>query len=265
MPEALLQGRSERSLCNVIHPSIFPYPISAGFSTREGGVSAGPYAALNLGLSTADDPANVAQNRGIMAARFGRTNLDLAIAGQVHGSDVLEVHSPGLYSGYDGLVTGTPGLLLSISAADCAAILLADPEARVVGACHAGWRGHVGGVAKNTIDAMLRMGAERGRILAYVSPCISVAHFEVGEEVAEQFDDSFVLRRPEWPRPHVDLSSSIRHLLVKEGLSQAHVEVSGACTFAEPEHFFSHRAQNGITGRMMGMICVSASSVEEKR
>jgi len=249
----------------VILPSIFSSPVKAGFSTRDGGVSLQPYSSLNLGLSTADTQENVTANRDIMAGRFGLTKDRLAIAGQVHGSDVETVYDPGLYRGCDGLVTNTPNLLLAISAADCACILLADPESLIIGACHAGWRGHVAGVAGQTISSMEALGATKSAIQAYISPCISMEHFEVGEEVVEQFPASFVVREPHWPKAHLDLSGSIRADLIQNGLLSAHIEQSVACTFAESTRFFSHRAQNGVTGRMMGMICISASSSQEER
>lgn len=243
----------------MITPSIFTTPVRAGFSTRNGGVSPMPYGSLNLGLSTADSNENVLQNRTLAAAHFGLTKDQMAIAGQVHGSRVLTVTGPGLFPGYDGLVTNQPNLLLSISAADCAALLLADPSAGVIGACHAGWRGHVAGIVDHTIEAMTGLGASPDRIRAYIGPCISVNQFEVGEEVAEQFEPIFVVRRPEWPRPHINLTGSIGLNLVRCGLFPENIEPSTECTVTHSDLFFSHRGQNGITGRMMGFICWSSN------
>lgn len=240
----------------MIFPTIFPPSISAGFSTRQGGVSQPPFDSLNLGLSTADSKESVRKNRAIAAASLGLTEADMAIAGQVHGADVLTVTEPGLFPGFDGLVTRTPGLLLSISAADCAAVLLADPVAGVIGACHAGWRGHVAGIERNTLQAMVALGASPTHIRAFIGPCISQKNFEVGDEVAVQFDDGFVERNVSTGKAHVDLSGSIMASLMKGGVLHPNLEQSPLCTFQETDQLFSYRAQKGKTGRMMGMICI---------
>lgn len=232
--------------------------VTAGFSSRQGGVSEGPYRALNLGIGTGDDDVRVIENRRRLFESIG-VGLDrLAIAGQVHGSQVGTVSEAGLYAGFDGLVTTTRRLALCISAADCAVILLADPGAGVIGACHSGWRGTVEDVAGKTVRAMSDLGADPGAMLAYVSPCISVEYFEVGEAVANRFADEYVKRRPDWPRPHVDLKAAIAGQLVRAGLSGEAVDVSDRCTFSETDTFYSYRAEKGTTGRMMGFILLNA-------
>ena len=228
--------------------------IKAGFSLRHGGVSPEPFHTLNLGLSTKDDRANVLMNRRLLFGAAGLAADSLAIAGQVHGSDVRPVHEPGLYRGYDALVTSTRSLVLCITSADCAVVLLADPDASVVGACHSGWRGTVARAAVETVTAMERLGARAERTYAYVSPCISTANFEVGPEVAARFDAQYVVEKPEWPRPHVDLRGAIADQLIGCGLPQDAIEISERCTVAETSDFFSYRAENGTTGRMMGYI-----------
>lgn len=227
--------------------------VVAGFSTRHGGVSTGDYASLNLGLSTADNRLNVLENRRRFFDALGFTIEELALPGQVHGTEVRAVAEAGLYPGYDALVTGRTGLLLCISAADCAAVLLADAEAGVVGAAHAGWRGAAGGIVGRTVAAMQALGATPVRIRAYISPCISEAHFEVGPEVAAQFDPAFVHPRPH-ANPHVDLKAALLAQLVTSGVPSDAVEVAAHCTVAEHHTFFSHRADHGTTGRMMGCI-----------
>ena len=228
--------------------------LVAGFSTRPGGVSQAPFEGLNLGLSSGDERADVLENRHRLAAHVGFSPDRLAIAGQVHGAEIKLVDAPGLFPGYDGLVTRTSNLLLCISAADCAAVLLADGETDVVGACHAGWRGTVAHVVERTIKTMEAEGARPGRLRAYVSPCISREHFEVGPEVAAQFDDAFVHHLPGKEKPHVDLKAAIRDQLVRADVRPDAIEVAPQCTFAEPEAFFSYRAQRGTTGRMMGFV-----------
>lgn len=228
--------------------------LVAGFSTRLGGVSAPPFDTLNLGLSAGDERAHVLENRRRLAEHVGFRPDALAIAGQVHGAEVKRVDAPGLFPGYDGLVTRASGLLLCITAADCAAVLLADVDAGVIGACHAGWRGTVARIAEVTVHMMAREGAQPERLRAYVSPCISRAHFEVGPEVAERFDAAFVHHPPRKEKPHVDLKAAIGAQLAQAGVPPETIEVAPQCTFAEPEAFFSYRAQYGKTGRMMGFV-----------
>lgn len=227
--------------------------VAAAFSQRTGGVSAEPYGSLNLGRSTQDAPEAVDENRRRFFGALGFTPEQAAIAGQVHSADVAMVDAPGLYVGTDGLVTATPGLLLCISAADCAAVLFADAEARVVGACHAGWRGCVGGIVGETVRQMEALGADGARLRAFVSPCISQAVFEVGEEVAARFDAAFV-HPAQGGKAHVDLKGQLRAQLLAAGLDAAHVDVSNDCTVLMPHAYFSHRASGGTTGRMMGVI-----------
>jgi polyphenol oxidase len=179
---------------------------------------------------------------------------DLASTAQVHGGRVATVDTGGTVPDHDGLVTATPGLLLAVVAADCALVLLADTEAGVVGACHSGWRGAVAGIAGETVLRMAELGADPERMRAYVGPCISAEAFEVGEEVAEHFDDAFVVRRPEWPRPHVDLRAAVAAQLREAGVPVAQTEVSEACTVYEPERFYSYRGEDGTQGRLLGLI-----------
>ncbi len=243
-----------------LRPAIFDdWPdVIAGFSTRHGGGSEDPYASLNLGLSIGDDETQVRENRRRLFEALGFSTDQLALTGQVHGAEVKEVVEAGLYRGYDAMVTQRPGLLLCISAADCAAVLLADAEARVVGACHAGWRGTVARVVVGTVGAMTRLGAELSRLRAYLRPCISAERFEVGPEVARQFEPIFVRRWPGKEKPHVDLKAAIVAQLEEAGVAPEAVEVSPHCTVAEADTFFSHRTEKGRTGRMMGFIGMRA-------
>ena len=228
--------------------------IAGGFTTRHGGVSQAPYASLNLGLSSGDDPAAVEENRRRLLAELGFAPGALALAGQVHGADVQTVTESGLHRRCDALVTATPGLLLGIIAADCAPVIFADPEARIVGACHSGWRGTQANIVGETVQAMMRLGAEPERTRAAVGPCISADAFEVGEEVAEQFEDAFVVRRPEWPRPHVDLRSVLAAQLRAAGLSTPNTSIEPGCTVADNGRFFSYRTEGAASGRLLGFV-----------
>lgn len=240
---------------DVIRPAIFAdLPgVVAGFSTRAGGVSEAPFQSLNLGLTTGDDEAAVRENRRRFLAALGFTPDHLATIGQVHGVSVVTRSEPGFIERSDGHVTNRRALALGILVADCGAVLLADAKAGVVGACHAGWRGAVGGIPIMTVEAMRKLGAEPARVRAWISPCIGPEDFEVGIEVARQFEDAQVIRRDEWTKPHIDLSGAIVTQLLRTGIDEANIEVAGCSTF-DTERFFSYRADGGTTGRMMGVV-----------
>lgn len=240
---------------HLLRPAVFENApgVRAGFSLRTGGVSSAPFDGLNLGRSTDDAPEAVDENRRRFFGALGFAPEQAALAGQVHGIRVRTVEAGGLHPGYDALVTATPGVLLCILAADCAAVLLADPDAHVVGACHAGWRGAAGGIVGETVQAMKALGADSARIRAFLSPCISRGAFEVGPEVAGQFALAHVSEGPNG-RPHVDLKGALLADLEALGVPPGAVEVSPHCTAGDAARFFSHRASGGRTGRMMGAI-----------
>ena len=240
----------------VLRPRIFADvpSVTAGVSTRHGGVSGPPYDTLNLGRHVGDDPSCVEENRRRFCAALDTDPAWLATAGQVHGSTVRVIDAPRHEPFCDGLVTTTPGLLLAIATADCAAVLLADPANRVAAACHAGWRGATADIAADTVATMTDCGADPDRIRAHVGPTISVEAFEVGSEVAAHFDDEVVETREDWPRPHVDLKAALRRQLRAAGVPAEGIEVSSRGTARETDDFFSHRASGGTTGRMFGAI-----------
>ena len=220
---------------SILRPSVFGAPVVSGFTTRA--------------FSMADETLDTVRRR--VGASAG---MPVASVGQVHRADVAVVRAAGHVPEHDGLVTDVPGLVLTVMAADCALVLLADVEASVVGACHSGWRGTVAGITGKTIQAMEALGARSSRIRAYVAPCISAEAFEVGEEVAAQFDAVVVQRRNDWPRPHVDLKAELVRQLVDAGVAPERTEVSQGCTIRDNDRFYSYRAEAGTPGRMIGFI-----------
>jgi polyphenol oxidase len=221
--------------------------IRHAFFTREGGVSEGVYASLNAGVGSADDPAKVAENRARMAKAVGVTPERLLTAYQVHSPDVVVAEKPWPADARpraDAIVTRVPGLAIGVSTADCGPVLFADPQARVIGAAHAGWRGALSGVLEAAIAAMERLGAERGRLVAAVGPMISQRNYEVGNELIEQFTKAdaenarfFATGRP--GHAQFDLPGFIAARLARAGIRQ--VEDLAACTYADPLRFYSYR------------------------
>src|SRR4051794_24707027 len=155
------------------------------FFSREGGVSEGIYRGLNGGLGSNDDPAHVRENRRRMAEQIGVTPERLVSVHQIHSPDVVVATGPWQTEARpraDAIVTRTEGIAIGVTAADCGPILLVDPNARVIGAAHAGWKGALTGVLESTVDAMERLGADRGGIVAAIGPLIRQHSYEVGGE-----------------------------------------------------------------------------------
>lgn len=222
------------------------------FSTRAGGVSRGAYAGLNLD-DRGDDPGTVAENRARLAGAVGFAPGQYARLDQVHGTEVLTVSGPGVWTG-DALVTATPGVLLAIGTADCYPLLLQDAAAGVVGAAHAGWKGTLGRIGAGTVAAMVALGADPARIRAAVGPGICGERYAVGEEVAAKFREAglgkFVLQQGE--ATHLDLAGANRAVLEGAGVPAPAIWVSGRCS--TEADFYSYRRDGAHTGRMWAVI-----------
>jgi hypothetical protein len=237
--------------------------IRHGFFGRRGGVSTGLFASLNVSESSGDKLNHVAQNRAQTAELLGFSADNLVTMKQVHSVTVLEVTrrpSPGDRPEADAFVTRVPGLALGILTADCTPILLADAEAGVIAAAHAGWRGAVSGIAEATVVAMVSLGADPERIVAAIGPTISEPNYEVGPEWAAELlkhhrDASNRISRPEGGREHFDLPGFVFDHLIGAGVGV--VDDLRLCTYAEPKKYFSHRwaTQKGTpTGRQLSVI-----------
>jgi YfiH family protein len=229
-------------------PSLASLPdIAHGFFGRAGGVSTGLYDSLNCGPGSRDDKAAVAENRALVAAALGaRALTGLA---QIH-SPFVHVVGPdwdvGLHPEGDGMVTATPGIALGILTADCAPVLFADPEARVIGAAHAGWKGAFGGVLEATVAAMESLGAAPANITAAIGPCISQVNYEVGFDFRDRFLEQGGLRMRKFfvtsgkeGHYRFDLEGYVAARLENLGLKS--VAALGVCTYPAENGFFSFR------------------------
>ncbi len=237
-------------------PVVFPSSeVIAAESTRHGGVSPPPYASLNLGKHTADAPENVQENRRRFCEAVGFSPAQLAYSHQIHGVEVCVVEAPGAYIGYDALICCRPGIVLAVSVADCAPVLLYDTRHRIVAAVHAGWRGAAAGIAWSTVQLMAERFGTRGTdCLAYVGTCIDEDSFEVGPEVAAQFDGAFVRFDAAEGQYRVDLKGALVAQLRSASVPPEQIEVSPFSTVLHAEDYFSHRKSGGQTGRMLGVI-----------
>jgi YfiH family protein len=219
------------------------------FFTAEGGVSDGIYRSLNGGLGSHDDPGNVAENRRRMAERMGVTPDRFLNAWQIHSPDAVTVSGP--WNGTerpkaDALVTRTEGLAIGVTAADCGPILFVDPTARVIGAAHAGWKGALTGVLESTLDAMEKLGADRGGIVAAIGPLIRQHSYEVGGEFVERFlkadadNARFFLPGARDGHSMFDLAAFIRMRLENAGVLM--IDDIGVDTYSDPRCFSYRRS-----------------------
>jgi len=223
------------------------------FSTRAGGVSEGPYASLNLGILTDDDQELVAENRARLARSAGLQPEAVAMGWQVHGTDLLDWDGPpatgsGGYASpgaelqkVDGHVTTAHGVALLVLVADCLPVALVSPSR--VAMLHCGWRGLAGGIVERALE---RFDGEA--VAAAIGPGIGPCHYEVGPEVLDAFADLDGVADGRM----LDLKAVAAAKLTSGGVERVH-DV-GRCTYCEPDAFFSHRRDNGVTGRQGGMV-----------
>jgi YfiH family protein len=235
--------------------------IAHGFFGREGGVSDGIYASLNCGIGSSDTHEHVMENRHRVLRALDGNNL--VTLHQIHSANavvVTEAWNKGPQA--DAMATNVPGLALGILTADCAPILFADADARVIGAAHAGWKGAFSGVIDSLLEKMETLGANRTRIAAAIGPCISQANYEVGPEFltrfveAENASSRFFVPSDKPDHWRFDLADYVANRLQSAGV--ATVESLGVCTYARDEDFFSfrratHRGENDY-GRQLSAI-----------
>ncbi len=241
----------------IIQPEIFKgHNIIAAQSTRLGGISPAPFNSMNLGLSVNDTRENVMKNRKLFFEGLGIKLDQLVISKQVHGTDVLIVDKPIITTeGYDAQITNVQNIFLAISIADCTPILIYDTKNKTVAAIHAGWRGTAGKIVSNTLLKMKEhFGTNGTDCKAYIGACIAYDNFEVGKEVAEQFDPAFKRFDASKQKYFVDLKATNKQLLMDFGLIPENIDVSTYCTVKNNDLFFSHRKEKGKTGRMMVVI-----------
>ena len=210
-------------------------------------------AGLNLGYNTSEKAEVVSRHRQELLDAMNIDIEDVAFAEQVHGSRIQAVTRGGTYDGVDALVTCKEGITLAIQVADCAAVLLADSDSGVIAAVHAGWRGASDNIVPKTIHKMKSLGAKPAGIKVFISPCISLENFEVGEEVAQRFPSQFI-DYTTYEKPHVDLKGFLVNQLTKLGLERSNIEVSEGCTVEDTRRFYSYRREQQASGRMLGLI-----------
>ena len=217
--------------------------VSAGFTTR----------ALDRRFNQDGNKYDSLSDKFSIVYELHGEETRLAYAKQVHGDRIVTVEKPGFVGEADGLITTSADMTLAIQVADCGALLLADRANGIIGALHSGWRGTAAGITGNAIARMNELGSDHENIEVFIGPCISGQVYEVGEEVASQFDERFVLRDG-FTKPHLAIREALKQQLLDAGIPEANLEIDQRCTYLNPELFHSYRRDGNKSGRMIGFI-----------
>lgn len=238
------------------------------FTTRRGGVSEGRYSSLNMGYSTADMKENIYKNRGLVLSEFGFGIDRMVSSDQVHGTILRSVSRPEEDAGEcDGIFTCARQVILSMYFADCTPLYFYDAAKSAIGLSHAGWRGTVGDIASLSVEFMRsEYGSRAEDITAVIGPSIGPCCFEVGAEVAAEFEDKLIdINIKEYiaadedgcGKYHIDLKSVNRELLLKSGLKKENIHTHLICTSCAGDVFYSYRRDRCDTGRMAALAFLS--------
>jgi len=257
-----------RVICpHLLTDSESPHAIAHGFFTREGGISQGIYASLNCGPGSNDNPIHVAENR-LHVMNFLHPSLSsICTLYQHHSSDVIHLTSPWKNDECpkgDAIVTATPGVAIGILTADCTPVLLADKQAGVIGAAHAGWKGAIGGVLENTVTAMCEHGAKKEHIITSIGPCIRQHSYEVDTKFRMHFlkdnlgNQAFFLPGNDDEHFLFNLPAYVKARLVSCGIE--HIHDTAEDTYSQPKRFFSYRRSTHLNepdyGRQISTIAL---------
>ncbi|MFP7169047.1 peptidoglycan editing factor PgeF [Terribacillus sp. 7520-G] len=250
-----------------------PDSIVSGITTKYHGVSKAPFDSLNMGLHVGDDPKDVIRNRELLADAI-HFPLDKWVLGeQVHGTEIAVVTKQEAGRGsrdladslpaVDGLITKEKGILLSAFFADCVPLYFCDAANGWIGMAHAGWRGTVADMAGKMVEALCARGADKDNLQVMIGPCISKNRYEVDGRIVQQIPVQFrdeVLDSHAHGRFQLDLQALNRLYLLRAGIMSGNILTAAYCTYDSPE-FYSHREDQGKTGRMLGFIGMKEEQV----
>ncbi len=244
-------------------------PTRHGFSTRVGGVSSVPHTeSLNLAFGRGDDEGTVIRNLQLFAEAVEIRAESVVSRRQIHSARVVYADKTMCGEGYfresnekcDGYVTDLEGVALGVKTADCVPILFCEPDAKVIGAVHAGWRGTASGIAGECVREMEKLGADKQKIRAAVGAAIHFCCYEVGEDfresvislAGEKMAREFI--RPLGDKLHADIVGMNRKILLESGVRDENLDICEKCTCCEPTRFYSHRHSHGLRGTMLSVI-----------
>ena len=229
-------------------------------STRLGKETKPPFY-NNLSFYAGDDPQNVKLNRSNFFSSLGIEQDRLAIPQQIHSDNIQIANEPGFYRDTDALITSQKNLFLSVSTADCFPVIIYDKVNESAANIHSGWRGTQKAIVKKTIQKMSKkFKSNPADLLVWIGPGISKEHFEVGKEVAEMFNEKYIIEKE--GKYYIDLLSVILNQLYESGVKSNQIETSGYCTYSESEYLHSYRRDKAKSGRMFSIIGMKDSNTD---
>jgi polyphenol oxidase len=234
----------------------FPELIAAE-STRHGGVSEFPFSSLNLGIYSGDKPEAVQENRKRFFEGLGIDLAEVCFSYQIHEDKIWVAQKLENLEGYDAFITHQPNVFVCVTVADCTPVLIYDAKNQAVASIHAGWKGTVLGIAGKSLQKMQEVfGTNPADCYAYIGTCIDECSFEVGDEVANHFGENFKRFDEAKGKFFVDLKQANQQQLTDLGIPKNQIEISEFSTVLNNEDYFSHRKEQGKTGRMLAVIGV---------
>jgi YfiH family protein len=243
----------------IIRSSLFKkYPeIIFGFSTKIGGDREAPYY-FNLSHSVSDDETVVEENRKLLFEMLGLGSENVALQKQIHGDTITYVDKGGYYGNSDAMMTDKPNLGLAISTADCTSIFLYDKKKRIIAAVHSGWRGTQKKILLKTLQKMKDdFNSFPKDIIAYIGPSISQKNYEVGPEVAKQFDDKYLISKGN--KFLLNVAGNNSDMLLNFGVHKENIQISHYCSYELDELLHSYRRNGLYSGRALGLIAMKSS------
>ena len=234
------------------------YPeLIFGLSTKIGLERTAPYF-FNMSLTVADDIETVKQNREAFFKEIGLNSSQIALQKQIHSEIITVVNEAGLIGESDAMITAKPGIGLAISTADCTSIFIYDKRNRLIAAVHSGWRGTTKKILKKTLIRLKEEYNSRADdLIVYVGPSISQKNYEVGEEIAQQFDKKYL--RYENNKIYLDVARANLDMIYNFGVQTNQVEQSPLCSFEEKNLLHSYRRDGKLSGRSLGIIALKVN------
>ena len=242
--------------------SLLSANLTQAVFSRKGGVSPIPWCSLNLGSTVGDEPVRVSENKSKLLAAIGYSPNQLAQIHQVHSAHVHIVNKPvgknSVLAQGDAMISNTPGLLMLMRFADCVPILFFDPVKNAAGIAHAGWKGTVKEVVSEVVDKLKnQFGTNPADLITGIGPSIGPDHYEIGDEVIKEVKNTF---HNSWDQILITGTDSVKldlweaNKISLRNAGVKHIETAGICTACSVKDWYSHRAENGSTGRFAAVI-----------
>jgi polyphenol oxidase len=243
---------------HIIKSSLFEkyHNLIFGFSTKIGLNRTSPFD-FNMSYTVGDNPDKVKINREAFFNELGTTTSQVALQKQIHSDIISIIDKPGLIGESDAMITTLPNIGLAISSADCVPIFIYDKKNKLIAAVHSGWRGTKNQILKKTIESLFnRFNSKPENLIIYIGPSISQENYEVGEDVAKQFDEKYLMILED--KIFLDVQKANIDMLWNAGINEVQIERSSLCSFREKDLLHSYRRDGRNSGRALGLLVIKS-------